>query len=134
MRCYAADVRKRSGNKLPQRLPLDTSNSDSGSSTRGAAAGGGAEEEDDSPVWRGPSRSQKKRDASRIYDLGVLLSNLKLPQLKRLPIDEELLEAVVLVGQMKRTAQARQLRRVAKLLRDCELQPLVNALREAGFD
>lgn len=134
-------MRRRSGNKIPARLnvaPANAASTDEPDTSesqvaapRGVAAAHG---DDDAPVWRGPSRSQKKRDAARIYELGVLLSKLRLPQLKRLPLGEDLLEAIVLVGQMKRTAQARQLRRVAKLLRDSELEPLVTALRDAGFD
>jgi ribosome-associated protein len=87
-------------------------------------------EKDAPPEWRGPSRSQQKRDARAIFDVGVLLTKLAPSELKRLPLDEAQLEAVLLARSMKRTALARQWRRIAKLLRDGDCDPLMAALRD----
>ncbi len=88
---------------------------------------------DDRPEFSGPSRSQKKRDAKSIFELGASLVTLKPAELKRLALDEELLEAVLLCAEMKRTARARQLRRIAKLLRAPEREHLLQALRESKW-
>jgi len=89
-----------------------------------------AESDEDQPQWRGPSRSQKKRDARAVHDLGVLMSKLPPAALRALPLDEEILEALLLSKSLKRTALARQMRRIAKLLRGLDLEPLYKVLRE----
>ncbi len=80
----------------------------------------------------GPSRSQKKRDAKGVFDLGVTLAELPPAQLKKLPLDEELVEALTLCASMKRTARARQLRRIAKMLRAIDRESLMEALGNRG--
>lgn len=80
----------------------------------------------------GPTRGQKKRNARVISDLGQILTELAKPELQNLPLEEELVEAVLLCTTMKRTARARQLRRIAKLLRDADREPLIRALQGAG--
>lgn len=65
-----------------------------------------------------PSKSQRKRDAIALQDLGAQLVSLTAAQLNRIALPEELLEAV-------RTAQAisqrggrkRQLQYIGKLMR-----------------
>lgn len=87
---------------------------------------------DDGPVFSGPSRSQKKREARALFELGQKLSGFGKAELARLPLEEELLEALLLTASMQRTARARQLRRINKLLRSADRTSLIQALRASG--
>ncbi len=79
-----------------------------------------------------PSRSQKKREARVVFDLGEVLVKLRPAALKLLPLDDELREAVVFGQTLTKNARARHLRRIAKLLRSSDTQALTEALRDAG--
>lgn len=85
------------------------------------------------PQWRGPSRSQKKRDARAVADLGAVLVGLKRAQLDKVPLEEDLRDAVLACQTMKRGAYARQLRFIAQQLNGSDdLEPIKKALRELG--
>ncbi len=82
--------------------------------------------------WAGPSRSQKKRDARAVGDVGAELVRLSAATLKRLPLDDELREAVEACRGMQRAALARQLRFVGKLLRSRDHAAIAQAVAEIG--
>lgn len=75
-------------------------------------------DEDGNPIWAGPSRSQVRREASAVSQLGLRLVKLPRPRLTTLGLDEELFEAIELAQRLTKNALARQLRLIAKLLRD----------------
>ena len=77
---------------------------------------------------RAPSRSQKKREAQEVARLGLRLVGLTSAELDSLPLDE-VLRAEVRVGQrLTKNARSRQLRLLAKMLRERDLGELVAAL------
>jgi len=77
----------------------------------------------------GPSKSQLKRDALEILELGRKMVNLKPPVLKKLPMSEELLQAILAAQPMRQGALKRQVQFIGKILRHEEdLVPLREAL------
>lgn len=67
---------------------------------------------------RPPSKSQRKRDATALQDLGEQLVQLTSAQLKRVPLPDELLAAVRAAQTMnQRGAHKRQLQFIGKLMR-----------------
>lgn len=77
---------------------------------------------------RQPSRSQKKREAQEVARLGLRLVGLTAAELDSLPLDEAL-RAEVRVGQrLTKNARSRQLRLLAKMLRERDVGELVAAL------
>jgi len=82
--------------------------------------------------WAGPSRSQKKRDARAAGDIGAELVRLSAATLARLPLDEELREAVAACQGMRKNALARQLRFLGKLLRSRDHAAIARAVAELG--
>lgn len=80
---------------------------------------------------RPKSRSQKKRDAQAVGRLGQRLLGLKAHELESLPLDEAL-RAEILDGQrLTKNARSRQLRLIAKMLRERETDDIEAALRGA---
>ncbi len=57
------------------------------------------EEEDDEIIW--VSKSEIKRDAEVLKKLGAELVALSKTQLERIPLDEQLLEAILLAQKIK---------------------------------
>ncbi len=78
----------------------------------------GPTDDEGNPIWAGPSRSQKRREASAVSDLALHLVNLPKARLAALGLEEELRDAIELCARLNKGARARQLRLVAKLLRD----------------
>jgi ribosome-associated protein len=77
----------------------------------------------------GPSRSQLKREAEAVTDLGRELVELSAERLKQVPLSEELLEAVQLARRIdSHGARKRQIQRIGKLLRQADLEPVREAL------
>jgi Uncharacterized protein conserved in bacteria len=67
---------------------------------------------------RPPSKSQRKREATALQDLGAQLVKLTSTQLSRLPLPEDLLAAVRAAQAMpQRGAHQRQLQFIGKLMR-----------------
>lgn len=65
-----------------------------------------------------PSKSQRKRDATALQDLGEQLVKLTPAQLSRVPLADELLAAVRLAqGITQRGGHKRQLQYIGKLMR-----------------
>jgi ribosome-associated protein len=76
-----------------------------------------------------PSKSQLKRDARAMFDLGRELVALDQATLNRLPMDSRLREAVETARNIKsRIAHKRQLQRIAGVLRGMDATPLQDAL------
>lgn len=81
-----------------------------------------------------PSKSQRKREATALQRLGEQLVSLKPAQLDRIPLPEELREAIrAAQGMNQRGARRRQLQYIGKLMRRTEVEPIREALghREA---
>ncbi len=84
------------------------------------------EEEDDEIIW--VSKSEIKRDAIELKDLGVELVELSGSLLDRIPLDEDLRAAIDLAQRIKKEGRRRQLQLVAKLLRQRDPEPIRVAL------
>ncbi|HOB60856.1 MAG TPA: ribosome biogenesis factor YjgA [Candidatus Competibacteraceae bacterium] len=69
----------------------------------------------------GPSKSQRKRDATALQDLGAQLVKLTSAQLNRIPLPDDLLAAVRAAQAMpQRGAHKRQLQYIGKLMRQID--------------
>ena len=79
-----------------------------------------------------PSKTQLKRESHAIRDLGKRLVALPSEQLARIPLDEQVLEAIALAQriQNKRSALKRHYQFLGKLLRARDIGPVFNALAE----
>ncbi len=89
--------------------------------------------EQDLPEFeRPPSKSQRKREATVLQELGEQLVKLTPAQLQRIPLPEEL-QATVRLAQTiaQRGGRKRQLQFIGKLMRqldESELEPIRTAL------
>lgn len=80
---------------------------------------------------RPPSKSQLKREATALQDLGEALVKLSSTQLKQVPLSDELLAAVKAAQAMpQRGAHKRQLQFIGKVMRRLE-EAEVEAIRTA---
>jgi ribosome-associated protein len=83
---------------------------------------------------RPPSKSQRKREATALQELGERLVNLTATQLNRIPLSEELLAAVRLAQSIsQRGGHKRQLQYIGKLMRrldDAEIEVIGAALQK----
>jgi len=69
----------------------------------------------------GPSKSQRKRDATALQDLGAQLVKLTSAQLNRIPLPDDLLAAVrAAQATPQRGAHKRQLQYIGKLMRQID--------------
>jgi ribosome-associated protein len=76
-----------------------------------------------------PSKSQRKREARELFDLGRTLVELEPALLQRIPLQGALLEAIDSArGIRSNVARKRQLQFVAKLLRKTDAAPIRAAL------
>ena len=76
-----------------------------------------------------PSKSQRKREALALQDLGETLVTLKPAQLDKMPLPEKLREAVLAARQMnQRGARKRQLQYIGRLMREIDPEPIRAAL------
>lgn len=77
----------------------------------------------------GPSKSQRKRDASALQDLGVRLCELPPGELDLLPLTEKLRDAIDLAKRItSHGALFRQRQFIGKLMRQIDVDPIVAAL------
>jgi ribosome-associated protein len=68
-----------------------------------------------------PSKSQRKRDATALQDLGEQLARLTPAQLSRIPLPDDLLAAVRMAqGITQRGGRKRQLQYIGKLMRQLD--------------
>jgi ribosome-associated protein len=87
------------------------------------------QEEDDFDEFRGPSKSERKRDATAAQKLGTRLIELKESELEALDLPERLFDAIVLAKRItSRGGLARQRQYIGKLMRDIDPAPLEAAL------
>lgn len=84
------------------------------------------DEEDDEIIW--VSKSEIKRDAEALKDLGTELVELGKNALERIPLDEDLRAAVELAQRIKREGRRRQIQLIGKLLRARDPEPIKTAL------
>lgn len=85
-------------------------------------------EDGEDRVARAPSRSQKKRDAQAVARLGLRLIELGPSELSPLPLDEALRAEILVARRLTKNARSRQLRLLAKMLRERDLSELLAAL------
>jgi ribosome-associated protein len=87
------------------------------------------QEEDDFDEFRGPSKSERKRDATAAQKLGTRLIELKESELAALDLPERLFDALVLAKRItSRGGLARQRQYIGKLMRDIDPVPIETAL------
>ncbi|MBE2294306.1 MAG: DUF615 domain-containing protein [Phycisphaerales bacterium] len=81
-------------------------------------------------AFRPPSKSQRKREATALQDLGEQLVKLTPTQLRRIPLPEELLAAVQMAQSIsQRGGRKRQLQFIGKLMRQIDdPEPIRSAL------
>lgn len=76
------------------------------------------------------SRSQRKREAQEITELGKQLILMAPKKLNTLPIEPMLLKEVLAAQSMRMGALKRQILYIAKLMRSMDLEPLHQALKK----
>ncbi|NYE26045.1 ribosome biogenesis factor YjgA [Pigmentiphaga litoralis] len=82
-------------------------------------------DEDGNPDLRPPSKSQLKRDSTRLQELGVRLTKLSPARLKQLPLAELLYQAIREAQKItSHEAKRRQMQLVGKLMRDAQIDPI----------
>ena len=87
------------------------------------------EEIDDAGGERPPSKSQRKRDAHAAQKLGQQLVGMREQDLRGLPLDDALLEALAEARRLtSRTALARQHQYIGKLMRGIDVAAVEAAL------
>lgn len=84
------------------------------------------EDEDEEIIW--VSKSEIKRDAEELKRLGTELVDLSKSSLERIPLDEQLREAIELAQRIKKEARRRQIQLIGKLLRSRDVEPIRQAL------
>lgn len=82
------------------------------------------------------SKSQLKRESHALQNLGKRLAALSPELLGRIPLDDQLLEAIALAKriQNKRSALKRHYQYLGKLLRARDAEPIIAALAEIDRD
>lgn len=76
------------------------------------------------------SKSEIKRDAEEIKKFGIKLVNLSSGNLKKIPMEEKLADAVQLARVSQKGALRRQLQYIGKLLRQMDIEPIRQALEK----
>jgi len=83
-------------------------------------------EEDDEIIW--VSKSEIKRDAEALKDLGQEMVDLGKNSLDKLPLDDDLRAAIDLAQKIKKEGRRRQLQLIGKMLRSRDVDPITTAL------
>jgi ribosome-associated protein len=83
-------------------------------------------DDDDEIIW--VSKSEIKRDAEALKDLGTELVELGKNALERIPLDEDLLAAIELAKKIKKEGHRRQIQLIGKMLRARDVEPIQTAL------
>ncbi|TCP97721.1 ribosome-associated protein [Cricetibacter osteomyelitidis] len=84
------------------------------------------DEEQEEIIW--VSKSEIKRDAEELKKLGEKLVALTKAKLDKMPLDENLLDAIELAQRVQKEARRRQLQYIGKLLRNIDPAPIQEAL------
>ncbi len=83
-------------------------------------------DDDDEIIW--VSKSEIKRDAEELKRLGAELVELGKNALDKIPLDEELRDAIELASRIKKEGRRRQLQLIGKMLRSRDVEPVRQAL------
>ncbi|MFL4556832.1 ribosome biogenesis factor YjgA [Yersinia kristensenii] len=83
-------------------------------------------DDDEEIIW--VSKSEIKRDAEALKDLGTELVELGKNALEKIPLDEDLLAAVELAQKIKKEGRRRQIQLIGKMLRARDVEPIQTAL------
>ncbi|MFU2080793.1 ribosome biogenesis factor YjgA [Avibacterium endocarditidis] len=84
------------------------------------------DEEQEEIIW--VSKSEIKRDAEALKQLGEKLVNLTKTNLEKIPLEENILDAIELAQRLQKEAKRRQLQYIGKLLRQIDAEPIQEAL------
>ncbi|NWA60080.1 ribosome-associated protein [Pantoea sp. B9002] len=84
------------------------------------------DEEDEEIIW--VSKSEIKRDAEELKRLGAELVDLGKNSLDKIPLDEQLRDAIELAQRIKKEGRRRQLQLIGKMLRSRDEDPIRQAL------
>ncbi|MCK3656380.1 hypothetical protein A4G19_11720 [Pasteurellaceae bacterium Macca] len=83
-------------------------------------------DEDEEIIW--VSKSEIKRDAEQLKKLGASLIELNAVNLEKIPLDENIREAIKLAQKLRLEARRRQVQYIGKLLRNVDPEPIQEAL------
>ena len=84
------------------------------------------EDEDDEIIW--VSKSEIKRDAEELKQLGAEMVELGKNALDKIPLDQDLRDAIELAQKIKKEGRRRQLQLIGKMLRQRDVDPIRQAL------
>lgn len=84
------------------------------------------DDDQDEIIW--VSKSEIKRDAEALKQLGVELVSLGKNALEKIPLDDDLRAAIALAQRIKREGQRRQIQLIGKMLRARDPEPIQQAL------
>ena len=86
------------------------------------------DEDQEEIIW--VSKSEIKRDAEDLKQLGEKLGNLTKANLTKVPLDDSLKDAIELAQRLQKEARRRQLQYIGKLLRSIDAEPIREALEK----
>ena len=86
------------------------------------------DEDQEEIIW--VSKSEIKRDAEDLKQLGEKLVNLTKSNLTKVPLDDSLKDAIELAQRLQKEARRRQLQYIGKLLRSIDAEPIREALEK----
>ena len=86
------------------------------------------DEDQEEIIW--VSKSEIKRDAEDLKQLGEKLVNLTKASLTKVPLDDSLKDAIELAQRLQKEARRRQLQYIGKLLRSIDAEPIREALEK----
>jgi len=86
------------------------------------------DEDQEEIIW--VSKSEIKRDAEDLKQLGEKLVNLTKANLTKVPLDDSLKDAIELAQRLQKEARRRQLQYIGKLLRSIDTEPIREALEK----
>ena len=86
------------------------------------------DEDQEEIIW--VSKSEIKRDAEDLKQLGEKLVNLTKANLTKVPLDDSLKDAIKLAQRLQKEARRRQLQYIGKLLRSIDAEPIREALEK----
>ncbi|HHF6419469.1 TPA: ribosome biogenesis factor YjgA [Haemophilus influenzae] len=84
------------------------------------------DEDQEEIIW--VSKSEIKRDAEDLKQLGEKIVNLTKANLAKIPLDESLLDAIELAQRLQKEARRRQLQYIGKLFRGIDVEPIRETL------
>ena len=86
------------------------------------------DEDQEEIIW--VSKSEIKRDAEDLKQLGEKLVNLTKANLTKVPLDDSLKDAIELAQRLQKEARRRQLQYIGKFLRSIDAEPIREALEK----